>query len=155
MFRHALVDASGVVIAEAVRPDKEEATIAAFWADAFEGRPLTAIVTDMDKKYEPALDAVVRARFPLRQIGGPRPVLHQYCPFHAYRYFSRECREAEVSAKRKEGGRKASYDVERPSSASPSASTGRRPWRRCGSACPRTTARGSTASSRGSPPRAL
>ena len=112
MFRHAVVDAAGTVIAEAVRPDKEEATIAAFWTRAFEGRPLVAVVTDLDRKYEPALDAVVRERFPLRQVGAPRPVLHQYCTFHAYRYFSRECREAERTAKRQDG-RKRSYDVER------------------------------------------
>jgi hypothetical protein len=113
MFRHAVVDAAATVIAEAVRPDKEEATIAAFWTRAFEGRPLTAIVTDMDKKYEPALDAVVRARFPVLQMGAPRPVLHQFCTFHAQRWFAHECREAEASARRKEGGRKTSYDVER------------------------------------------
>jgi len=112
MFRHAVADAAGTVIAEAVLPDKEERTIAAFWARAFAGRPLAAVVTDMDKKYEPALDAVVRERFPLRQVGAPRPVLHQYCTVHAQRYFSRECREAERAA-RKQEGRKSNYDVER------------------------------------------
>lgn len=112
MFRHAVADTAGRVIAEAVRPDKEEATIAAFWTHAFAGRSLEAVVTDMDKKYEPALDAVVHERFPAVQVGAPRPVLHQYCTVHAQRYFSRECREAERSA-RKQEGRKRSYDVER------------------------------------------
>ena len=110
-FRHAVVDTAGEVIAETVRPDKEEATIATFWTETFAGRPLKAIVTDLDKRYRPALEAVVRERFPALPLGA-RPVLHQYCTLHAQRWFSRECREAERSAKKQEG-RKRSYDVER------------------------------------------
>jgi len=111
MFRHAVVDSRGEVIAEEVHEDKSEDTIAAFWKSAFEGRPLHAVVTDMDKKYPPALERVVRDLFPLLPIGA-RPVIHQQCTFHAQKWFSRECHEAEVSARRK-GGRKASYDRER------------------------------------------
>jgi transposase-like protein len=110
-FRHAVVDSAGEVIAEEVHGDKSEDTIADFWKRSLEGRPLKAVVTDLDRKYPPALDEVVRERFPVIQKGA-RPVLHQLCTLHAQRWFSRECHEAEKSARKREGVKK-SYDTER------------------------------------------
>jgi len=110
-FRHAVVDSAGEVIAEEVHDDKSEDTIADFWKRSLEGRPLKAVVTDLDRKYPPALDEVVRERFPVIQKGA-RPVLHQLCTLHAQRWFSRECHEAEISARKREGVKK-SYDTER------------------------------------------
>lgn len=110
-FRHAVVDTTGEVIAEEVHEDKSEDTIADFWKRSLDGRPMKVVVTDLDKKYPPALERVVRERFPVIQMGA-RPVLHQLCTLHAQRWFSRECYEAERSARKKDGAKK-SYDAER------------------------------------------
>jgi hypothetical protein len=111
MFRHAVVDTRGEVIAEEVHRDKSEDTIADFWRRSLEGRLLKAVVTDLDRKYPPALERVVHERFPVIQKGA-KPVMHQLCTLHAQRWFSRECYEAERSARKKEGVKK-SYDTER------------------------------------------
>jgi transposase-like protein len=111
MFRHAVVDSAGEVIAEEVHHDKSEDTIADFWKRSLDGRPLKAVVTDLDRKYPPALERVVHERFPVLPMGA-KPVMHQLCTLHAQRWFSRECRDAERSARKKEGVKK-SYDTER------------------------------------------
>lgn len=114
-YRLALKDAtSGDTIAEEIAKDKQAGTVYLFWKKHLLNRAVRAIITDMDKTYSGLIKELEMDIARKRNVSlDESRILHQFCVFHAEKWFSREIHETLCSIKTWKGKYQENYDNEK------------------------------------------